>query len=224
VRVSASFALRASRLMMNLNILRSALVLLAALFVCAAFAQGQTAPARPTQTPATQTTAVAVPTSRIAVIYSGDFQDPKAGILKFNALVARLNGEFQKSQDDLNATAQRLKALQAEITTLQGIATTLPSLLQTKIEQFNQQKRDYTRRGEDTQAAYQKRREELFGPLQDDVGKALDAYAKARGITMIFDGSIMPLVYAADGLDITRAFIIDYNSKNPVTPPAATPK
>ena len=61
----------------------------------------------------------------------------------------------------------------------------------------------------------------MFNPLQDDISKALDVYARARGITLILDGSMMPLVYAADGLDITRAFMADYNSKNPA--PAATP-
>jgi Skp family chaperone for outer membrane proteins len=82
-------------------------------------------------------------------------------------------------------------------------------------------KRDYQRKGEDFQAAYTKRSEEVFTPLRDEIGKALDAYAKARNILIIIDGSKVPLVYAADSIDITRAFISDFNSKNPVT--AATP-
>ena len=56
-----------------------------------------------------------------------------------------------------------------------------------------------------------------FTPLQDDIGKALEAYAKAHNINVIIDGSQVPLVYAADTLDITRAFINDFNSKNPAT-------
>ena len=207
---------------MNRIRLRSFLVLVAATFVIPALAQGQP-PSRPPQGPATQTTGVAVPLTKIGVIYSEDFQNPKTGIARFNALLAKLNGEFQKTQDDLNATAQRLKALQAEITTLQASAAPSPTLIQTKIDQFDQQKKDYQRRGEDAQATYQKRRNELFTPLQDDINKALDAYSKARGITLIFDGSQMPLVYAAESLDITKAFIADYNSKNPATP-AITPK
>ena len=200
--------------------LKSSLVFVAAILILPARTQAQPAPPRRTPAPATQT-AAAVPNTRIAVIYSQDFQDPKTGITRFAALLAKLNAEFQKTQDDLNATAQRLRGLQAEIATLQNGPNPSPTLIQTKTDQLDQQKRDYQRRGEDAQAAYQKRRNEVFNPLQDDISKALDVYARARGITLILDGSMMPLVYAADGLDITRAFMADYNSKNPA--PAATP-
>jgi len=156
-------------------------------------------------------------TSRIAVIYSVDFQDPKNGILRFAAAITKLNGEFQKTQDELTQTAQRLRQQQDEITKLQQTPNVTPAQVQTRLEQLDQQKKEYTRRGEDAQAAYQRRRSELLSPLQEDVGKALDAFAKARGITMILDGSQMPLLYAVDSMDITKAFIADYNSKNPAT-------
>jgi outer membrane protein len=157
------------------------------------------------------------PTGRIAVIYSVDFQDPKNGIMRYSAAITRLNGEFQKTQDELTQTAKLLRQQQDEITKLQQTPNVTPAQIQARIEQLDRQKKDYTRRGEDAQAAYQRRRQELLSPLQDDVGKALDAYAKARGITMILDGSQMPLLYAADSIDVTKAFIADYNSKNPAT-------
>ena len=47
--------------------------------------------------------------------------------------------------------------------------------------------------------------------------------AKARGITVIVDGSQVPVVYAADSIDITRAFIADFNSKNPATASVTQP-
>ena len=151
------------------------------------------------------------------MIYSVDFQDPKNGILRFAAAITKLNGEFQKTQDELTQTAQRLRQQQDEITKLQQTPNVTPAQVQTRLEQLDQQKKEYTRRGEDAQAAYQRRRSELLSPLQEDVGKALDAFAKARGITMILDGSQMPLLYAVDSMDITKAFIADYNSKNPAT-------
>jgi len=48
-------------------------------------------------------------------------------------------------------------------------------------------------------------------------------FAKARGITVIVDGSQVPVVYAADNIDITRAFIADFNSKNPATAAVTQP-
>jgi Skp family chaperone for outer membrane proteins len=85
-------------------------------------------------------------------------------------------------------------------------------------------KKDFQRKGEDAQVAYDRRRKEMFTPLQDDIGKALEIYAKANNINVIIDGSQVPLVYAADTLDITRAFINDFNSKNPATAAVTTPK
>src|SRR5262249_53789275 len=175
------------------------------------------------QAPAAQSGSV--PVSKVAVIFSAAFQDPKTGIAKFNILLSKLNAEFQKTQDDLNQTAVRLKTMQGEITRLQQTPGSTPAQIQAKIDTLDQQKKDYQRKGEDAQAAYQKRRQEIFAPLQNDVGKALDVYAKARGITLVIDGSqVEGILYADAALDITKAFISDYNSKNPATASLATPR
>jgi len=160
----------------------------------------------------------------MAVIYSEQFQDPKAGIARFTVTLTKLNGEFQKIQDDLTQTAQRLTALQNEVTQLQQSGGATPAQIQAKIDTLDQQKREYQRRGEDAKAQYQKRYQDLFTPLQDDISKALDAYAKARGITLIIDGSQVPVLYAAESMNLTAAFISEYNQKNPATALATPPK
>jgi Skp family chaperone for outer membrane proteins len=180
------------------------------------------------QTPGTTTSAppqtAAVPRTKIAVIYSGAFQDAKEGITRFSATITKLNAEFQPVQNELNQTAQRLNALQEEIKKMQqGATPATPQQIQVKINQFDEQKKAYERKGEDARLNYQRRRGELLMPLQEDVGKALDAFGKANGITMIIDGTQVPLVYAADAIDITKAFIADYNRKNPATA-AVTPR
>jgi Skp family chaperone for outer membrane proteins len=160
----------------------------------------------------------------MAVIYSEQFQDPKAGIARFTVTLTKLNGEFQKIQDDLNQTAQRLTALQNEVTQLQQSGGATPAQIQAKIDTLDQQKRDYQRKGEDAKAQYQKRYKDLFTPLQDDISKALDAYARDRGITLIIDGSQVPVLYAAESMNLTSAFISEYNQKNPATAQATPPK
>ena len=160
----------------------------------------------------------------MAVIYSEQFQDPKAGIARFTVTLTKLNGEFQKIQDDLTQTAQRLTALQNEVTQLQQSGGATPAQIQAKIDTLDQQKREYQRKGEDAKAQYQKRYQDLFTPLQDDISKALDAYAKARGITLIIDGSQVPVLYAAESMNLTAAFISEYNQKNPATAQATPPK
>jgi outer membrane protein len=160
----------------------------------------------------------------MAVVYSELFQDPKTGIARFAVTLNKLNGEFQKVQEDLNQTAQRLTALQNEITKLQQAGGATPAQIQARIDTLDQQKRDYQRKGEDAKAQYQKRYQDLFAPLQDDISKALDAYARARGITMIIDGSQVPVLYVAESMNVTSSFISEYNLKNPATAQATPPK
>jgi Skp family chaperone for outer membrane proteins len=198
---------------MNRTTLTIAFAFVACISITQAFAQS----------PAAATT-VNVPVSKMAVIYSEQFQDAKTGIARFTVTLNRLNGEFQKVQDDLTQTGQRLTAQQSEITRLQQAGGATPAQIQAKIDTLDQQKRDYQRKGEDAKAQYQKRYQELFTPLQDDISKALDAYAKTRGITLIIDGSQVPVLYAAEGMNVTGAFISEYNVKNPATAQATPPK
>jgi len=166
-------------------------------------------------------TNVAVPDSKMAVIYSDDFMDPKAGIARFATLSATLTREFQPRQTELTNLDQRIQQLTKEITDTAAVAD--PKTIQTKRDQLEVLQLDLKRKGEDGQAAFTRRRTELFQPLQIDIGKALEAFAKARGITVIVDGSAVPLVYRLESLDITKAFIADFNSKNPATASVTQP-
>jgi len=179
----------------------------------------------PTATAPAAPATVQLPMSKMAVIYTDLFLDQKTGILKFNSVVTKLNGEFQKTKDELTQMQTRAQTLDTEITKLREAPEGAPinqQALQAKIDQLEQLKKDIQRKGEDAQASYNRRRQELFTPLQDEIGKALEAFAKARGINIIIDAASVPLLYAADSIDITRAFITDFNSKNPVTAATTT--
>jgi Skp family chaperone for outer membrane proteins len=190
-----------------------------ALAVSPALAQPRPAAPAPTQAPAQ--TSASVPESKIALIYSDAFLDAKTGIARFNTLVSTLNREFQPRQTELQTMQQKIQALTEDIQKTLPVAD--PKTSQTKQDQLEQMKKDFQRKGEDAQVAYDRRRKEMFTPLQDDIGKALEVYAKGHNINVIIDGSQVPLVYAADTLDITRAFINDFNSKNPATAAVTTP-
>ena len=184
------------------------------------------AAAQPTPPPTAPPATVNLPTSKMAVISSDAFLDPKTGIAKFNNAVNKLNGEFQKTKDELTQMQNRASSLESEINKLQNAPEGTPidqRSLQAKIDQLEQLKKDIQRKGEDAQAAYNKRRQEIFAPLQDEIGKALEVFAKARGINVIIDAAQVPLLFADEKIDITRAFIADFNSKNPVTAASTTP-
>ena len=190
-----------------------ALLTVAAFGVSAQQKPLQQRPAPPATT--AQTASVAVPDSKMAMIYSDAFLDPKTGIARFNSLLATLNREFQPRQAELQAMQTKIETLTKEIESTQNVAD--PNAIRQKRDQLEQLNTDIKRKGEDAQAAYNKRRQEIFSPLQEDIGKALEVFAKARGITVIVDGSQVPVVYAAENIDITRAFINEFNSKNPAT-------
>src|SRR6185503_4348049 len=196
----------------------AAVALLTATVICVS-AQQKPTPAAPAA--AAPQSNVAVPDSKMAMIYSDAFLDPKTGIARFNSLLGTLNREFQPRQAELQGLQTRIQTLSKEIEDTQAVAD--PNALRTKRDQLTALNTEFKRKGEDAEAAYAKRRQEIFTPLQADIGKALEAFAKARGITVIVDGSQVPVVYASDSIDITRAFISDFNSKNPATASVTQP-
>jgi Skp family chaperone for outer membrane proteins len=202
----------------------------------AAFATGsvlaQTRPAATQPKPAATTPAATtpdnagpVPAAKIAIIYSEAFLDAKIGISRFNALMTTLNREFAVKDGELKQLEQKITALNDELGKIASASSVVaPETVNAKKDQLEQFKKDYQRKGEDAQAAYTKRRGELFAPLNDDIGKALEVYAKAHNINVIIDGSQVPFVYAADAIDITRPFIVEFNTKNPSTAALTPPK
>ena len=183
-------------------------------------ALAQTRPVATPPPPVTQASGP-IPDSKIAMIYSTEFTDPKTGIAKFGVLANALNKELDIKKKELDALQAKAVQLNDDIEKTRNVAD--PKQIQAKMDQLEQLKKDFTRKSEDAQALAEKRQQEIFQPLQDEIGKALEVYAKAHGINVIIDGSRVPVVYAADSLDITRAFINEFNSKNPATASVTTP-
>jgi Skp family chaperone for outer membrane proteins len=201
---------------MKIDRLIAALAFVAAVALAPTFAQ--TKPATPQPTPAAGAT---VPDTKIALIYSEAFLDAKTGIARFSVLLNNLNREFQPRQTEINQLQQKAQTLNDEIEKTRSVGD--PKTIQLKVDQLELMKKDLQRKGEDAQVAYNKRRGEVFQPLQDDIGKALEVYAKGHNINVIIDGSQVPVVYAEASIDITRAFINDFNNKFPATASATTP-
>lgn len=202
--------------------------LIAALAVLAfaAFpAFGQTRPNPAPATPPAGTQTGPIPESKIALIYSELFQDPKTGLAKFNTLITTLNREFQPRQTELTQLQTQIQTLEEDIRKTQAAASVVdPRSIQTKMDQLETKKKEAQRKAEDAEAAYKRRYDEIFGPFQVEIGRALEAYAKQRGINVIIDGSRVPVLYVSDNIDITRAFINDFNSKNPATASVTPPQ
>ena len=204
---------------MKIERLIAAFGFIAALSISPALAQ-RPAASQPAA-PAPQTGA-AIPESKIAFFYSDAFLDDKTGIARFITLLSTLNREFQPRRTELEQLQQKATTLNDEIEKTKNVAD--PRTIAQKAEQLETYKIDLKRKGEDAQQAYEKRRKEIFTPLQEAIGKALEAYAKHHGIGVLIDGSQVPIFYATPSIDITRAFINDFNGKNPATASVTPPK
>ena len=197
----------------------AAVAFFAAISAASAFPQPRTNTPSPTPAP-TQTGNV--PDSKIALIDSSQFADEKQGIYRFVAAMKKVDAEFQPRRTELESLKAQIDTLTANLSKAAPVQD--PKVTAQQNDKIEQMKKDYTRKGEDAQAAFEKRLQEVMGPIYEDIGKALDVYAKAHGITLILDVTkIQGIVSASESLDITKPFIAEFNSKNPATA-ALTPK
>lgn len=185
---------------------------------------GTQPPPRPTSTPATgPATSANIPDSKVALIDSSAFADEKQGIGKFVNALKLVNAEFQPRQTELQGLQTQIEKATADLQKAAPVQD--PKVSAQQQERIDVLKKDYTRKGEDAQAAFNKRLEAVLNPIYEEIGKSLDAFAKARGITLILDVTkVQGIVSFADSMDITRAFITEYNSKNPATASVTAPK
>jgi Skp family chaperone for outer membrane proteins len=201
--------------------------LFAAAFAAAAAltASAQTKPAaaaRPTRPAAGG--AVRFAEGKFAIIDTGAFGDPKAGIRRLVAALQAVEREFKPRRDEAQTLRTRYSALAKEISDTKAAADR--KLLAAKADQAQQLETEIKRKQEDGQKALDKRIKELTVPVYQDIGAALQAYAKARGLSVVFDvGKMRGVVMVVDGgIDITSAFIADYNQRNPAATTTTTSK
>lgn len=206
---------------MKRNLIIAAVVLL--LSIASTSISAQTPPGAPgTATPKaaapqpTPLVSVAVPVTKIALVDTSVFGDEKAGIKRYLNAVKTVQREFQGNSELVNLQG-RMKTLADEITKLSGNPVVDPKTIQAKQEEGTRLQREFKYKKEDADSAFEKRLNEVVGPVSTAIGKALDEYARQHGLTMILDVSkLMPAVLTVNpATDITLAFIAEYNSKNP---------
>src|SRR5215510_11409821 len=172
-----------------------------------------TAPAQPAN----------LPDAKIALVDTDEFLNEKTGILRLVSAAKKVEGEFQPRRTELQGLQSQIDKMTADLQKAAPVQD--PKVSAQQQDAIDQKKKELQRKGEDAQAAYQKRLQEKLGPVYDDIGKALDAFAKAHGITLILDVTKVQGIVSADGsLDITKAFITEFNSKNPATASLTPPQ
>ena len=191
----------------------AAVAFFAAISASAVLAQPK--PTSPAATAPAQTSTT-LPEAKIALVDTDAFLDEKAGIVRLVAAAKKVEGEFQPRRTELTNLQQQIDKATADLQRAGPVQD--PKVSAQQQEKIEQMKKDLQRKGEDAQTAYQKRLQDMLGPVYEEIGKALDVFAKARGITLVLDVTkIQGILSASESLDITRPFIADFNSKNPST-------
>ena len=185
---------------------------------------GGARPAAPAaQQPARPAGQANVPDGKIAIIDSDAFSDQKAGIARLVAAFQTVEREFKPRRDELQTMRTRYEGLVKQANDTKSVAD--QKSLAALADQAETLKNDIERRQQDGQRALEKRVQELTNPIFQDIGTALQAFAASRGITLVFDvsktGNAMMVVNNA--VDITDAFIADYNQRNPASTASAAP-
>lgn len=159
-----------------------------------------------------------VPAAKIAIVDTEAFGDSKSGVKRLVAAFGQINREFQPKMDELKGLQARYGALTKTLNDTYG--TSSPEVNEKRSNELEALNRDIKYKQEDGQKALDARTKELTTPILTDINTKLEAYAKERGFDMVFDiskfsGAVM---FINQGLDITSAFITEYNTKNPVVP------
>lgn len=169
----------------------------------------------------TQTRPAPAPTN-VAIIDSSAFSDEKAGIGRVMTAMQQIEAKFQPLRNELRGMRDRLATMRADLQKKGPVQDAKITAQQT--DEADRLEVQIKRKAEDAQASYQRESLAVLDPLQKDIGTALTAYAQSRGITLLIDANRVPIVYAAQNVDITKEFIAEYNRTHPATAaPAAAP-
>jgi Skp family chaperone for outer membrane proteins len=153
-----------------------------------------------------------VPAGKVAIIDIAAFP---ARVTELKRKVEGLNTRFEPRYKELQGLRDQITSIENQAQQ----ANLSPAQAQQLSERYEQLKRDYTRKSEDLQNEARKAYAAETEPLNRKLGEALRKFSADRGINLVIEvggarqsGSIF---YAAPGLNITDAFVDDYNKANP---------
>lgn len=171
----------------------------------------------------------AVPT-KLAFIDTEAFLDSKTGVTKYVNAYKALADEFKAATDEITNMNTRLNTLSKEAQTIQdkfdGPATpgtdrnALRTSLEQKIEEGQRLQLEIKRKQEDTKAKYEKREAAVTVPIMKEIGAAIEVFRKAKGYDLILNAAKLgeAILGYEKSLDITDAFIADFNLKSSGAP------
>ncbi len=169
-----------------------------------------------------------LPKGKVAIINSLYFQE---SIGEIKAKIEILNRQFEPRMKEVQSLRDRITALETTIDTQRKSGALAAAREAEMIEQLDQMKLDYKRRGEDLEAEGRRASESSIQPINEKVSRFLQDYASKRGIILLInvanEANAHTVVWFDKRSDVTQDFINEYNKANPAAtsaPPAAAPQ
>jgi Skp family chaperone for outer membrane proteins len=160
---------------------------------------------------------------KIAFINTAAF---RVGIGEFKTTLEALNKEFEPQNKELEGLQKQIEDLKNKVQN-EG-AKAQPSVRDGWIEQGTQLEKTLKRKTEDYQTLFQRRGQEIVGPVMDKINKFFDQYCQQRNIVMVMERQVADssnlLVWMAPPAEITEDFMSEYNKAHPSSTPAAPKK
>lgn len=162
--------------------------------------------------------------TRVALIDTRAFTDPGNGITRLVNALSLVDREFEQRHARM-LELHNLLLTQPEGSGFVGPIPTDPRPMtperRKKLkEEAEKMRRSFEWERKELQRAYDKRLEEVRIPIYEDILRSLEAFAKARGITLLVDVNSLscPIscqIESAADINITREFIAEYNRLHP---------
>lgn len=196
--------------------LAAASFIFAAIFAVSAFAQ-----------PAAQ------PGANVKVMFINTAAfEAKDGITKYLNALSALGREMEPLRAEIRTMVARFESLEKELAQTQtqinaATPATRPALERqfvTKRDEYQSLEINIKRKQEDGKARFERRHAEMIGPVQQDIARVMQDFAKQKGYSVILDVSKLAgavLVYDEAKADVTKEFITFYNARAATAPPAA---
>ena len=171
---------------------------------------------------------------KMAVIDSEAFAATTGGITRYTAAMKALGEEFRPLETEIQGMVTRYTTLGNEIKKLQdqaaaGTVPVDPKAAATKFDEYQNLELAIKRKQEDGKARAARREPQVMGPIRQEIGKALDDYAKQKGLALILDsakleGAGLILAFDEAKIDVTKDFITYFNTRPATTATTTTPR
>ena len=169
--------------------------------------------------------------AKIVVINTAIF-DGKDGITKYANAMNALETEFKPAQTEIQTMMTRYQTLATEIENARKANPSVPikpETIQAKVDEAQALEVNIKRKQEDGKAKFEKRQQQVLGPVLQDIMKAMDDFAKQKGYALILDAAKLEgagLILAVDlpKVDVTKDFITFFNARPATQATTATPR